>query len=98
MLVFDYDGCSKCRKKIDEQSCKACGEEVPKGKFWVAQLSLKDESGEILAFVFDEKILGAFRLAKKGTLVTGKIKSSIRTIGEEKTASNVLTGVNSIQF
>lgn len=52
----------------------------------------------MLAFVFDENILGAFRLAKKGTTVTAKLKSSIRSIADEQTTSNVLTGVLSITF
>jgi hypothetical protein len=81
ILIFDYEGCSKCRKKIEDESCKACGEGVAKGKFWIAQLLLKDETGEITTFVFDEKILGAFRLARRGTVVTGRIKSTIRFNG-----------------
>jgi hypothetical protein len=98
ILIFDYEGCSKCRKKIEEGHCLSCGEGVAKDQFWVAQLLLKDETAEMVTFVFDEQILGAFRLARKGTVVTGRIKSTYRKIGEERVVSNVLTGVTSIQF
>ncbi len=75
-----------------------CGEGVAKGKFWVAQLMLKDETSELAAFVFDEQIVGAFRLARKGTVLTARIKSTLRKVAEETIVSNVLTGVVSIQF
>lgn len=98
LLIFDYEGCSKCRKKIEEGPCVGCGEGVAKGKFWVAQLMLKDETSELAAFVFDEQIVGAFRLARKGTVLTARIKSTLRKVAEETIVSNVLTGVVSIQF
>lgn len=52
----------------------------------------------MVAFVFDEKILGAFRLAKKGTTFTSKIKSTYRHSGDKKIVSNVVTAVISFHF
>lgn len=82
LLIFDYEGCSKCRKKLEEGLCVGCGEGVAKGKFWVAQLMLQDETGEMASFVFDEQIVGAFRLARKGTILTARIKSTQRKVAE----------------
>ena len=52
----------------------------------------------MVVLVFDEKILGAFRLAKKGTMVTSRIKSTYRATGDKNVVSNVLTAVMSLQF
>lgn len=98
LLIFDYEGCSKCRKKFEEGPCVGCGEGIGRGKFWVAQLMLKDETGEMASFVFDEKIVGAFRLARKGTVLTARIKSTQRKVAEETIVSNVLNSIISIKF
>ena len=48
-----------------------------KQKFWVCQMLLVDETAEAVVFVFDHKVQGAMKLARKGSILIGKVKSTI---------------------
>lgn len=95
--IFPYEGCSNCRKKLEGEACMGCPN-ARKEKFWVCQMLLVDESAEAVVFVFDGRIQGAMRLARKGSTLLGKVKSTIREEGDELVQSHILTDLHSIHY
>jgi hypothetical protein len=52
---LDYEGCSKCKKKIEENSCFQCGSNMAKKTYHYLRVTLEDDTGMLESAVFDEE-------------------------------------------
>ena len=76
--IFDYEGCKACHKKLEGAICSQCKVEAEKETFWVCQLQMQEGGQSCLWYVFNSNLQQMLQHAKKGSILKGKIRSTVR--------------------
>jgi coenzyme F420-reducing hydrogenase beta subunit len=92
---LNYEGCSKCKKKIGENGCFQCGSNVAKQTYQYLKVILEDGTGMLESAIFDGESQKAIKNLKPNDKIAFLIKSSAKRNLEtnEPYTSHVITGV-----
>jgi hypothetical protein len=75
---LNYEGCSKCKKKIEENGCFQCGSNVTKKNYQYLRITLNDDTGMLESVVFDEESQKVVKKMKNNEKIAFLIKSSTK--------------------
>lgn len=92
---LNYEGCSKCKKKIEENGCFQCGSNVGKKSYQYLRITLENDTGMLESAVFDEESQEVVKKMKNNEKIAFLIKSSTKRNLEtnEPFVSHVITKV-----
>ena len=92
---LNYEGCSNCKKKIEQNGCFQCGSNVTKKTYQYLKVILEDDTGMFESAVFDEESQEVVKKMKPNDKIAFLIKSSAKRNLEtnEPYLSHVVTGV-----
>lgn len=91
---LNYEGCSKCKKKVEGNGCYQCGSDVTKKTYQYLRVTLEDDTGMLESAVFDEENQLVVKRMTQNSKIAFLIKSSTKRNLEtnEPFVSHVITG------